>query len=122
MMAIVVDEYGGTAGLVTTEDVLESIVGNISDEYDDEEELFERIGDNTYIFDGVYDIDDAGEVLDFEFPDGDYDTLAGFVISLLGYLPNGNNIGEDVAVYEGLTFTVLEVNDRRIDKIKVEKR
>lgn len=122
MMAIVVDEYGGTAGLVTTEDVLESIVGNISDEYDDEEELFERIGDNTYIFDGVYDIDDAGEVLDFKFPDGDYDTLAGFVISLLGYLPNGNNIGEDVAVYEGLTFTVLEVNDRRIDKIKVEKR
>ena len=121
MMAIVVDEYGGTAGLVTTEDVLESIVGNISDEYDDEKELFTQLDDRTYIFDGVFDIDEAGDILDIEFPKGDYDTLAGFVISLLGYLPTGENASDDVAVYENLTFTVLEVSDRRIEKIKVEK-
>lgn len=120
MMAIVVDEYGGTAGIVTMEDVLESIVGNIRDEYDKEEELVTQIDDKTYTFDGVADIDDVGEVLGVEFPEGDYDTLAGFVINLLGYLPTGETENE-VAVYENLTFTVLEMDERRIEKIKVEK-
>lgn len=120
MMAIVVDEYGGTAGIVTMEDVLESIVGNIRDEYDKEEELVTQIDDKTYTFDGVADIDDVGEVLGVEFPEGDYDTLAGFVINLLGYLPTGETENE-VAAYENLTFTVLEMDERRIEKIRVEK-
>lgn len=118
MMAIVVDEYGGTAGIVTMEDVLESIVGNIRDEYDKEEELVTKIDDKTYTFDGVADIDDVAEILGVEFPEGEYDTLAGFVINLLGYLPTGKN---ETAVYQNLTFTVLEVDERRIEKIKVEK-
>lgn len=122
MLAIVVDEYGGTAGLVTMEDVLESIVGNIRDEYDDEEEeLVTKIDDKTFTFDGVTDIDEVEKVLGVELPEGDYDTLAGFVINLLGYLPTGNEEEEAVAVYENLTFTVLEVEDRRIEKIRVEK-
>lgn len=122
MLAVVVDEYGGTAGLVTMEDVLESIVGNIRDEYDTEEkESVTKIDEKTYTFDGVTDIDDAQEVLGVEFPEGDYDTLAGFVINLLGFLPTGDNAENEVVTYKNLTFTVLEVDERRIEKIKVEK-
>lgn len=119
MMAIVVDEYGGTAGLVTTEDVMECIVGNIRDEYDNEEEQVTQIDERTFTFDGVSDIDDVADVLEVELPEGDYDTLAGFVISLLGFLPTGE--GEQ-CTYNDLTFTVLEVVDRRIERIKVEKK
>lgn len=119
MMAIVVDEYGGTAGLVTTEDVMECIVGNIRDEYDDEEEHVTQIDESTFTFDGVSDIDDVSDVLGVKLPDGDYDTLAGFIINLLGYLPTGEE--EDMCTYNNLTFTVLEVIDRRIDKVRVEK-
>lgn len=122
MLAVVVDEYGGTAGLVTMEDVLESIVGNIRDEYDEEEEQVTRIDEKTYTFDGISDIDDVEKILDIELPEGDYDTLAGFVINLLGFLPSGNNNEQEIAVYENLTFTVLEVDERRIEKIKVEKK
>lgn len=120
MMAIVVDEYGGTAGIVTMEDVLESIVGNIRDEYDKEEELVTQIDEKTFTFDGVADIDEVEKILGIEIPDGDYDTLAGFVINLLGYLPTGKTENE-VAVYKNITFTVLEMNERRIEKIKAEK-
>ncbi len=122
MLAVVVDEYGGTAGLVTMEDLLESIVGNIRDEYDYEEgELVTRIDDKTFIFDGVYDIDEAQEVLGVEFPKGDYDTLAGFVINLLGFLPTGNSDENAVVKYKNIIFTVLKVDERRIEKIKAEK-
>lgn len=122
MLAIVVDEYGGTAGLVTMEDVLESIVGNIRDEYDDEEkELVTRIDENTYTFDGVADIDEVEKILGIKIPEGDYDTLAGFVINLLGFLPTGDSTEQAVAEYEGFTFTVLEVDERRIEKIKAVK-
>ena len=116
-MAIVVDEYGGTAGLVTMEDLLESIVGSIQDEYDDEDEEFSKIDEKTYTFDGVTDIEEFQEIVGVVLPEGDYDTLAGFVISLLGYIPSGHN--ESVS-YENLTFTVLSVEDRRIDQIRVE--
>ncbi|MBR3148700.1 MAG: HlyC/CorC family transporter [Eubacterium sp.] len=117
-LAIVVDEYGGTAGLVTLEDIIEELVGEIEDEYDEEEESIKKLDDSTYIFEGVTEIDDASEILKVEFPEGDYDTLAGFVISRLGYLPSE---GENAEVeFENLTITVLEVTDRRIEKLKVK--
>ena len=118
--AIVVDEYGGTAGIVTLEDVLESIVGNIQDEYDDEEEEIKQINDTTFTVDGTTDIDEIDELVGTDLPEGDYDTLGGFVISLLGYLPA--EIGEEpiVAEYENLRFTVLSIDERRIDEIKIE--
>ena len=100
---------------------MECIVGNIRDEYDDEEEQVTQIDEKTFTFDGISDIDDVSDVLDVKFPDGDYDTLAGFVINLLGFLPTGDNEEPEVCTYENLTFTVLEVVDRRIEKIKVEK-
>ena len=118
--AIVVDEYGGTAGIVTLEDVLESIVGNIQDEYDDEEEEIKKINETTFTVEGTTDIDEIDELVGTDLPEGDYDTIGGFVISLLGYLPS--EVGEEpiVAEYKNLRFTVLSIDERRIDEIKVE--
>ena len=116
--AVVVDEYGGTAGVVTIEDLVESIVGNIQDEYDDEDDEISRVDENTYTIDGITDLDEVDEITGVELPEGDYDTLGGFLISLLGYLPQD---GEMTQVdYENLHFTVLNVEDRRIGKVKVE--
>lgn len=116
--AIVVDEYGGTAGIVTLEDLIESIVGNIQDEYDDEDEEISMIDENTFTIDGVTDLDEIEELIGVEIPDGDYDTLGGFIISLLGYLPKE---GETTcAEYDRLHFTVLNVEERRIGKVRVE--
>lgn len=118
-LAIVVDEYGGTAGLVTLEDILEELVGDIADEYDVEEESVKKLDDGSYIFDGMTDIEEVEETLGVKLPEGDYDTLAGFVISLLGFLPSESDINAK-AEYENMTFTVLSVEDRRIEKIKAE--
>lgn len=118
--AVVVDEYGGTAGIVTLEDVLESIVGNIQDEYDEEEEEIKKIDETTFTVDGTTDIDEIDELVGVELPEGDYDTLGGFVLSLLGYLPS--EIGDEpiVAEYKNLRFTVLSIDERRVDEIKIE--
>lgn len=118
--AVVVDEYGGTAGIVTLEDVLESIVGNIQDEYDDEEEEITQINETTFTIDGTTDLDEVNELVGVELPEGDYDTLGGFVISLLGYLPSEVTNEPIVAEHENLRFTVLSIDERRIDEIKVE--
>lgn len=118
-MCIVSDEYGGTAGLVTIEDLLESIVGNIQDEYDDEEEDVEQINDTTFTVDGTTDIDDINEELSIELPDGDYDTVGGMIMSMIGRIPDA---GEDISVeVEGCRFTVEEVTERRIEKVRIEK-
>ena len=117
-MAIVVDEFGGTAGIVTLEDVLESIVGNIQDEYDDEEEEISKIDDTTFTVDGVTYIDELDEVFHVSLPEGDYDTVGGFIISRLGYLPQDGEM--NVVEYKNLRFTVLNVEDRRIGKVKIE--
>ena len=119
-LAIVVDEYGGTAGLVTIEDIIEELVGDIEDEYDEEDESIQKVDENTYIFEGVTDIEDVENALGISFPEGDYDTLAGFVISRLGFVPTQNDI-DAVVDYSGVVFTVLEVEDRRIEKIKASK-
>lgn len=118
-LAIVVDEYGGTAGLVTMEDVLEELVGNIEDEYDEEEESIKRIDESTYIFEGVTEIDEASKTLGIDFPEGDYDTLAGFVISSLGFVPSGDETDASVE-YKNIIFTVMSVEERRIESIKAE--
>lgn len=119
-MAIVVDEYGGTAGIVTLEDIVESVMGNIQDEYDDEEEEITQINETTFTIDGTTDLDEVNELVGVELPEGDYDTLGGFVISLLGYLPSEEDSEPIVAEYENLRFTVLSIEERRMDEIKVE--
>lgn len=117
-MAIVVDEYGGTAGLVTLEDLLESIVGNIQDEYDNEDEEISRIDDATFTIDGTTDIEEVGDLIGVTFPEGDYDTLGGYIISRLGFLPSDGEMNS--LEFENFRFTVLSVEDRRIGKVKVE--
>ena len=117
-MAVVVDEYGGTAGLVTLEDIIEAIVGNIQDEYDDEEEEISKINETTFTIDGLTDIDELDEIIGKDLPEGDYDTIAGYIISQLGYLPKQGEHSE--VMFENIRFTVLEVENRRIEKVKVE--
>ena len=117
-LAVVVDEYGGTAGIVTIEDIIEFIFGNIQDEFDNEEEEVSKINDSTFTIDGITDIEEVSEILHKKLPLGDYDTLGGFIISLLGYLPED---GEKVVQkFENVTFTVLNVEDKRIGKVRVE--
>ncbi len=119
-MAVVVDEYGGTAGIVTLEDLLESIVGNIQDEYDNEEEDFSVIDETTFTVDGTTPIDEVNEHVGVDLPDDEYDTIGGFVISLLGYLPQDGEMNE--LDYENLHFTILNLEDKRIGKLKIEIR
>lgn len=118
-LAMVVDEYGGLAGIVTMEDLLESIVGNIQDEYDHEEEEIVQTGDNTFEVDASLLIDEVSELTGVTLPEGDYDTLAGFLIYQLGRIPEPDE--NPTVEYEGLTFTVLEMEDRRIGTVHIEK-
>ena len=115
-LAIVVDEYGGTAGLVTLEDLIEEIVGEIRDEYDvNEEEIYQQVGEHEYIFDAGIDLDDFNRKLDVELPTSESDTLGGYVYSKLGKVPVAGEIIDD----EQLHLEVLSVDDRRIRKIRV---
>ena len=119
-IAIVVDEFGGTSGIVTMEDIIEEIVGEIHDEYDDEELPFTRLNQNTYLFEGKTLLADFTKILklDDEFFDpvqGDADTLAGLLLEIKGDFPDLH----DKITYEHLTFEVMEMDDRRIVKIKV---
>lgn len=119
-IAVVVDEYGGTSGVATMEDILEEIVGNIQDEFDDEEDELTLSDDGTLTATGGADLDDVFEAFDVELPDGDdereFDTVGGLVIDSLGRIPTQ---GENPSVeYGGLKFTVLEVSDRRVVRVK----
>ncbi|MGE5447929.1 MAG: hemolysin family protein, partial [Bacteroidales bacterium] len=120
-MAIVVDEYGGSSGIVTLEDILEEIVGEITDEFDEEEPLYTKISDNKYIFDGKILIEDFLQTIGQEETlldniKGEADTLAGLILELKGEIPEK----EDVISCKNMIFTVDSVDNRRIKKIKVE--
>lgn len=118
-LAIVVDEYGGTSGLVTLEDILEEIVGDISDEYDDEEKLYVKVDDDTYVFEGKILLNDFYKITDidesvFEKVTEDVETLAGLVLELKGEIPKkGDKV--NMGPYE---FEVVAVDNRRINKIR----
>ena len=118
-MAIVVDEYGGTAGLLTMEDILEELVGNIFDEYDEIEVEYKRLDDNTYLIDGSVSLYEMKKIFGIELPEGDYETLSGYLIDKLGRLPEEDEypIIED----EYLTYKIEEHEDRRIKWVKVCK-
>lgn len=118
-MAIVVDEYGGTAGLLTMEDILEELVGNIFDEYDDVEVEYKRLDDNTYLIEGSVSLYELKKILDIELPEGDYETLSGYLIEKLGRLPEEDE--HPVIEDEHLTYKIEEYEDRRIKWVKVCK-
>ncbi len=114
-MVIVVDEYGSVAGLVTIEDLVEEIVGDIKDEYDHEENLYEQVNEREYIFDAKINIYDFNDVMNMHLEDTDYETLGGFMYAQLDKIPNAG----DTIEFEGLTLTVLATKGRRITKIRV---
>jgi putative hemolysin len=114
-MAIVVDEYGEMEGIVTLEDLLEEIVGDIEDEFDLPDESIEQVDDDTVRVDGTFPIDDFNERFHTDLPDEDYHTLAGFVFGLLGRQPE---VGDDIS-HNGIRFDVLEVEGSRINKLAV---
>lgn len=117
-MAVVVDEYGGTAGIVTMEDLVEAIMGNIRDEYDDEEEEIAILSENIFTVDGTAFIEEVNELVNDIIPEGDYDTLGGYIISELGFLPKDGDMNE--VICENVKFTILNVEERRIGKVRVE--
>ena len=119
-IAIVVDEFGGTSGIVTLEDILEEIVGEINDEYDEEEHNYTKLDANSYIFEGKTLLNDFSKILnlpDDEFDDveGDADSLAGLLLEIKGDFP----VVHEILKYKRYTFEVLEIKERRISKVKV---
>lgn len=118
-MAIVLDEYGGTAGLITMEDILEELVGDIYDEYDEIESEYEKIDENTYLISGTMNIDDVSKILGVEIEEGDYDTLSGYLQEKLGRIPKDEE--KPVIETEKITYKVEEYEDKRIVKVKVCK-
>lgn len=116
-LAIVVDEYGVTAGLVTIEDILEEIVGEIRDEYDEEIELISNPEKGIYVVDAKINLNELEEKIGIEFPKNDYETLGGFVSDLMGKIPKRG----DVTRFEKLKITVQEADHRRIFKLRIQK-
>jgi CBS domain containing-hemolysin-like protein len=116
-VAIVVDEYGGTAGLITIEDLIEEIVGEIQDEYDVEEAMIEEVSDSEAVFDARVSIRDVNDTLDLDIDDEDFDTLGGLLYHELGKVPNA---GDEVRV-DGALVTVLTTTGRRVRKVRVTK-
>jgi CBS domain containing-hemolysin-like protein len=116
-MAIVVDEYGGIAGLVTVEDTLEEIVGEIEDEYDTVEPFSQMVSDNEIIFNARMDLDDLNRMMGTDLPTDESDTLGGLLYSLSGGVPK---VGDEFVV-DGVTMTVLSLLGRRIKKVRVVK-
>lgn len=118
-MAIVIDEYGGTAGLITMEDIIEELMGNILDEYDDEEIEYKKLDENTYILSGSSTVYDIKKIFSVDIPDGDYETLSGYLLEKLGRIPEENE--HPVIEDEQLTYKIEEYGDKRIKSVKVCK-
>lgn len=121
-MAVVADEYGGTAGIVTLEDIIEAVMGNIQDEYDDEKSEIVKIGEDQYDVDGEADPDEVFGLFGVELPEEhEYETIAGFVTDKLGYIPEGDELSPPRVDYEGVSLVVLQVEDRCILKIRASR-
>lgn len=115
-IAIIIDEYGGTAGLVTMEDIIEELVGDIYDEYDEEELEYEKIDENTYLLSGSMTIYDVNKLLDADIPEGDYDTISGFLQEKLGRIPKDKE--KPIIDTDKVTYKIEKYEDKRIITIK----
>ncbi|KMT20966.1 hemolysin family protein [Clostridium cylindrosporum] len=116
-MAILIDEYGGFSGIATTEDIIEEVMGNIFDEYDEQKSEIRKIDDHTYIVDGLLPIDEFNEYFDLNLESQTADTIGGFVLNLIGNIPTeGDNFSEE---FGGIIFEVYEIDEKRIQSVKV---
>jgi CBS domain containing-hemolysin-like protein len=120
-MAVVIDEYGGTSGIITLEDVLEEIVGEITDESDEDETMYRKIDDRTYIFEGKILLNDFFKIIEaeddpFEEVRGESETLAGLILELTGEIPEKGQ----VIIYRNFIFRIESADKRRIKEIRVE--
>ena len=118
-LAILIDEYGGVSGIVSVEDIIEQIVGDIDDEFDEEDRIIEKVNDTTFIVDGNVYLDDLEEETDIELESETSETVGGFIIDLMGEIPR-ENVKYDPVTYEDYRFTILSVKDRRIEKLRIE--
>jgi CBS domain containing-hemolysin-like protein len=115
-LAIVVDEYGGTIGIITIEDILEEIVGEIKDEYDIDQRLYHRTGWNKYIINARMEIDQIHELLHLSLPDGDFETLGGFLLEKFGHIPKPG----EIVKYQDITFTIVSADERSIGEVRIK--
>ncbi|MBR5376484.1 MAG: HlyC/CorC family transporter [Lachnospiraceae bacterium] len=118
-LVVIVDEYGQTAGIVTMEDILEEIVGNILDEYDTEEANIRQLASDTYIINGLTRLDELGEMLGITFEDDGIETLNGFLTQALGHVPKSGEIFEET--YAGYNFHVVSISNHVIQKVRVKR-
>ncbi len=116
-MAVISDEYGGTDGLATIEDIIEEIVGEIHDEHDPSIQMISSIDEHTYLVDARTDIEDLEDSLGVKFPEGEYESVGGFLIHLFGRVPASN---EEI-IYEDLTFIIQSADPRRIEEVRIER-
>ena len=117
-IAILIDEYGGFSGIVTMEDIIEQVMGNIEDEYDEEEEIIDKVDENIYLVDGDVTLDDLDEELGINLQSESSETIGGFIIDLLGEIPDENDEGR-IVCYENIKMKIMAVQDRRIERVKV---
>ena len=117
-IAILIDEYGGFSGIVSIEDIIEQIVGDIDDEFDDEDRIIEKISDSEYIVDGNVYLDDLDKETGIELESENSETVGGFIIDYIGEIPKENSTYSPIE-YGNITFQILEVKDRSIEKVRI---
>ena len=118
-IAILIDEYGGFCGIVTMEDIIEEVMGDIDDEYDEEEQEIRKLAPDLYLIEGSTDIDDIDEELGIDLESEDSETIGGFIIDMFGEIPDEDDIGKEI-FYENYVFTIKSVKDRRIEQVTMK--
>ena len=117
-IAILIDEYGGFSGIVTMEDIIEQVVGDIDDEYDEEEEIIDKVDDHIYLVDGDVSLEDLDEEMGIDLTSETSETIGGFLIDMLGEIPDENDVGR-IIEFENYQFKIMAIQDRRIERVKI---
>lgn len=117
-IAILIDEYGGFSGIVTMEDIIEQVVGDIDDEYDEEEEIIDKVDDHIYLVDGDVSLEDLDEELGIDLTSETSETIGGFLIDMLGEIPDENDVGR-IIEFKNYQFKIMAIQDRRIERVKI---